>query len=453
MTLRSPWGGDKNAALLTDHYELTMLQAYVRQGFVREAVFSLFVRRLPKNRNFLVACGLEDVLHYLESLRFDQDALEHLAGRDEFSAEFVEWLESFRFTGDVYALPEGTPFFPQEPVLEIVAPLPEAQFVETFVMNQIHLQTVLCTKAARVVRAATGRAVVDFGLRRMHGTEAGLKGARAFYIAGVAATSNVLAGRVYGIPVTGTMGHSYIQAHEEELTAFREFTRLYPTTILPVDTYDTLEGVRNVIRLADELGDEFKVSAIRLDSGDLKELAFASRAMLDEAGLERVQIFASGGLDEYEIVPLVEADAPIIGFGVGTAMGVSADAPALDIAYKLVSYDGRGRAKLSPDKEAIPGRKQVFRVEVDGSAIRDVVGRAEEFGAGRSLLRKVMERGVRTRHGRVDLATARQTARDEISRLRERLHSLETVDPPYSVWFSEQLDTERSSVVSWLKRR
>ena len=429
-----------------------MLQAYMREELDQEAVFSLFVWGLPENRNYLVAAGLNDVLRYLESVRFDDEALDYLARREEFSEDFLEWLKDFRFTGDVYALPEGTPFFPQEPILEIVAPLPEAQLVETFVMNQIHMQTVLATKAARVVRAAAGRAVVDFGLRRMHGTDAGLKSARVFHIAGLAATSNVLAGRTYGVPVTGTMAHSYIQAHENELGAFRAFVKHYPRGILLVDTYDTLEGVRNVIRLAEELGEDFKVSAIRLDSGDLVELAAASRALLDEAGLSRVQIFASGGLDEYEIAKLVEADAPIIGFGVGTGLGVSRDAPTIDLAYKLTRYAGRGRTKLSPEKEIIPGRKQVFRVEVDESAIRDVVGRAEEVGAGRPLLRKVMDRGTRTEHGRVSLASARATAQDELSRLPERLHSLTTVDPPYSVWFSEQLDTERSSVRSWVSR-
>lgn len=449
----SAWVDDRNAALLTDLYELTMLQAYMREELVQEAVFSLFVRRLPQNRNFLLACGLEDVLRYLESLRFDEDALAHLAGREEFSAEFVEWLARFRFTGDVYALPEGTPFFPHEPILEVVAPLPEAQLIETFVMNQIHVQTVLATKAARVVRAAAGRPVVDFGLRRMQGADAGVKGARAFCVGGIAATSNVLAGRVYGIPLAGTMGHSYVQAHEDELAAFRAFARTYPDSVLLVDTYDTLEGVRNVIRLAEELGEEFRISAIRLDSGDLGGLAVASRALLDEAGLERVRIFASGGLDEHEIARLVNTDAPIDAFGVGTVLGVSADAPALDLAYKLGSYAGRGRTKLSPGKEIIPGRKQIFRVEVGERAIRDVVGRPDEFGAGRSLLRKVMERGARTRHGRVGLSEARQTARHEVSLLPDRLHSLTTADPPYSVWFSERMDTERSEVAAWARRR
>ena len=262
MSHRSPWVDDRNAALLTDQYQLTMLQAYHREELVEDAVFSLFVRRLPPSRNFLLACGLDDALRYLETLRFDRDSLDYLASRNEFSREFVDWLAGLRFTGDVHALPEGTPVFAEEPILEVTAPLPEAQLVETFLMNQIHFQTVVATKAARVVHAAKGRTVVDFGLRRTHGTDAGVKAVRAYCIAGLAATSNVLAGRLYGVPASGTMAHSYIQAHGSELEAFRAFSELYPDTVLLVDTYDTLEGVRNVTALAAELGDAFRVSAI-----------------------------------------------------------------------------------------------------------------------------------------------------------------------------------------------
>ena len=448
MSHRSPWVDDRNAALLTDQYQLTMLQAYHREELVEDAVFSLFVRRLPPSRNFLLACGLDDALRYLETLRFDRDSLDYLASRDEFSREFVDWLADLRFTGDVHALPEGTPVFAEEPILEVTAPLPEAQLVETFLMNQIHFQTLVATKAARVVHAARGRTVVDFGLRRTHGTDAGVKAVRAYYIAGLAATSNVLAGRVYGVPVSGTMAHSYIQAHGSELEAFRAFSELYPDSVLLVDTYDTLEGVRNVTALAAELGDAFRVRAIRLDSGDLAELAFASREMLDEAGLEDVEIFASGGLDEYEIARLVEAGAPITGFGVGTGLGVSKDAPSLDIAYKLTAYAGRGRLKLSPDKRIIPGRKQVFRVEEKGLAIRDVIGLSGERDLGRPLLRKVMEAGARTPEGLMDLEKARKLAQVELARLPDRLLALDAADPPYPVRMSAKLEAYRTKVAS-----
>ncbi|MGH7557147.1 MAG: nicotinate phosphoribosyltransferase, partial [Gemmatimonadota bacterium] len=301
MSSLEPWVDDASAALLTDLYQLTMLQAYWQEGMEEEGVFSLFARRLPRSRNYLLACGLEDVLHYLESMRFTPEALDYLSTFDQFSPEFLKRLERFRFTGEVHAVPEGTPFFANEPILEVIAPITEGQLVETFIMNQVHLQTVLASKAARVVAAARGRAVVDFGLRRMHGTDAGMKAARAFHIAGTDATSNVLAGRVYGLRVTGTMAHSYIQAHDEEMDAFRAFARLYSETTLLVDTYDTLDGARKVVRLAREMGDAFTVRAIRLDSGDLVELATEARRLLDAAGLERVEIFASGGLDEHQV--------------------------------------------------------------------------------------------------------------------------------------------------------
>ena len=291
---------------------------------------------------------------------------------------FTQWLEEFRFTGDVDAVPEGTPVFENEPILEVTAPIAQAQLAETFVMNQVHLQTVLASKAARVVTAAEGRSVVDFGPRRMHGIDAAIKAARAFHIAGVAATSNTLAGHIYGVPVARTMAHSFVQAAQNEMEAFRAFTALYPETILLVDTYDTLQGVRHVIALARELGDAFKVRAVRLDSGDLADLATRTRAILDEAGLQRVEIFASGSLDEDTIAEIVAEGAPITGFGVGTSMGVSQDAPGLDIAYKLCAYGGRGRLKLSTGKPVLPSRKQVFRIEEDGRAVRDVIARAEE---------------------------------------------------------------------------
>lgn len=440
MTRPPAWIDDANAVLLTDLYQLTMLRAYREERMEEEATFSLFARRLPKTRNFLLACGLDDVLAYLESLRFDGEALDHLSTFEQFPDDFLAWLEGFRFTGEVRAVPEGTPVFANEPLLEVSASIAQAQLVETFVMNQIHLQTVLASKAARVVEAARGRAVVDFGLRRMHGSDAGMKAARAFHVAGVAATSNVQAGRMYGLRVAGTMAHSYVQAHDDELDAFRAFARLYPATTLLVDTYDTLAGVRKVVQLAREMGEEFGVRAIRLDSGDLAELAFEARRILDDAGLEEVEIFASGGLDEVEVERLVAAEAPITGFGVGTGMGVSADAPSLDVAYKLTSYAGRGRLKLSPGKPILPGRKQVFRREEAGTAVGDVIGRAEEEGPGRPLLVPVMRDGERLPAGRVDLDIARARARAEIERLPARIRSLEPADPPYPVELSAGLE-------------
>jgi nicotinate phosphoribosyltransferase len=426
-------------ALLTDLYELTMMQAYVEEGLHGEAVFDLFVRRLPAARNYLVACGLDDVLGLLEAFEFDEPALAYLDSIGRFSRRFLEFLRGFRFAGDVFAVPEGTPIFPGEPLVEIVAPLPQAQVVETLVMNQIGLQTTLASKAARVVTAAQGRTIVDFGFRRMQGIEAGLKGARAFHIAGVDSTSNVAAGQIYGLPIAGTMAHSYIQAHDEELEAFRRFVEIYPDTTLLVDTYDSLAGVELVVKLAREMGSKFQVKAVRLDSGDLEHLARAARRMLDEAGLTSVRIFASGELDEYAIRKMVDRQAPIDAFGVGTEMGVSSDAPALDLVYKLVSYAGTDRFKLAPGKEVLPGRKQVIRVQQGGIAVRDVIAESDETAEGRSLLVPVMHEGKRLPAGRDTIAAARRRAAEEISRLPAVVQGLDRADPPYPVDVSSGL--------------
>jgi len=461
MTRPSAWVNDGNAALLTDLYELTMVQAYWHEGMDGDAVFSLYFRTLPPGRSYALACGLEDALRFLENLQFSQEALAYLADQGQFTAEFLDWLGTMRFDGDVFALPEGTPVFPEEPLLEVVAPVPVAQLAESFIMNQVHLQTVLASKASRVVQAAEGRAVIDFGLRRMHGTDAAMKGARAYHVAGLAATSNVLAGQVYGVPITGTMAHSYIQSHDDEAEAFRSFTELYPETVLLVDTYDTLEGVHKVVELARELGDRFQVRGIRLDSGDVGELAKQSRKILDAAGLEQVRIFASGGLDEYGVAELVAAGAPIDGFGVGTHMGTSRDAPSLDMVYKLTTYAGEGRLKLSPGKRILPGRKQAWRIEEEGVAVRDVIARAdgtEDFSpqGGRPLLQQVMSGGRRTgadggADPRAVLDRARDTARAELARLPERVRSLEDADPPYPVEVSEGLARLRHDVIERLE--
>jgi nicotinate phosphoribosyltransferase len=430
--------------MLTDLYELTMLQAYYELGLADEAVFDLFVRRLPASRNFLVACGLDDVLHYLETLSFSDRALGYLASLGTFSESFLHELGSFRFEGDVYAVPEGTPVFANEPVLEVVAALPQAQLVETFVLNQVSFQTLIASKAARVVKAAHGHTVVEFGLRREHGTDAGMKAARACFVAGVGATSNVLAGQVYGIPVVGTMAHSYVEAHDTELESFRAWASVFPDSILLVDTYDTLEGVRNVIRLARELGDDFAVRGVRLDSGDLARLAGEARRLLDEAGLSGVEIFASGSLDEHIVADLVAAGAPITGFGVGTRLGVSADHPYLDTAYKLSGYAGQARMKLSTGKANLPGRKQVYRVE-SGSppqASHDLIALHDEPLEGRGLLVKVMEAGRRLPAAKADLAAINAHACGELARLPAALRTLAPADPPYRVELSPGLRAE-----------
>lgn len=436
----APVGDAERAAgaLFTDLYELTMLQAYMAEGMNGIAVFELFFRELPPQRAFAVAAGLEDVLSYLESFRFQPAEIEWLARDGRFSAAFLASLEELRFTGDVLAVPEGTLVFPNEPVVQVVAPIAEAQVVETYVLNQIHLQTVLASKAARVVLAARGRTVVEFGARRSHGTDAALKAARCAYLVGAAGTSNVEAARRYEIPAVGTMAHSYVQAHESEASAFDEFAREFPGTTLLVDTYDTLGGIDEIARLS--RGEHPReVGAVRLDSGDLLDLSRAVRTRLDEAGLERVEIVASGGLDEDRVEELVRADAPIDSFGVGTEMVVSGDAPTLDFAYKLVEYDGRPTAKYSPSKVLLPGRKQVFRRRDGGQISGDTIGLAAETGDGEPLLELVMRRGERC--GRVTLAEARRVASCSLGALPPRLRELDraAAQPPYPVAVSQEL--------------
>lgn len=446
MSPSNPWIEDRTVALFVDLYELTMAQVYVAEDMHEDATFSLFVRKLPDRRNYLLACGLADVLTYLEALRFEPDSVEFLDSLGLFDTRFLDWLSTFRFSGEVNAVAEGTPVFANEPILEVTAPIAEAQLAETFIMNQVHLQTTLASKAARVVAAAQGRTVIDFGPRRMHGTDAAIKAARAFHVAGVDATSNVFASRVYDVKAAGTMAHSFVQAWDDETDAFRAFARQFPETVLLVDTYDTLRGVERICRLAAELGDDFKVRGIRLDSGDLADLAFRSRKILDDAGLCHVEIFASSSLDEDAIDEIVRAGAPITGFGVGTKMGVSADAPSLDIAYKLCAYAGKGRLKTSTGKPVLPGRKQVFRNERDGVAVGDVIARADEDHAGRPLLEAVMKEGRRLVREIVSLDDARERARQETRRLPAALRGLAPAPEPYPVTVSDALRTDQERI-------
>lgn len=421
-----------SSGLLVDLYQLTMGESYVAEGLSeRLATFSLFFRTLPHGWGYALACGLEDALHYLEGLRFVDDDLAYLEETGLFRERFLERLRTFRFAGSVRALPEGTAVFPHEPLLEVTAPLVEAQVVETMVLNEMHLQTLVASKAARSVDAADGRTLVDFSLRRTHGGEAGMKVARASYAAGFDATSNVLAGRFYGIPIAGTMAHSYVESFADELEAFRAFARSYPdSAILLVDTYSTLEGTRKAVVVAQELAEAgHRLQGVRLDSGDLVMLSKGVRAILDEAGFADAAIFASGGLDEREIARLVSADAPIGGFGVGTRMGVSADAPFLDMAYKLVDFDGRPVLKSSEGKATLPGAKQVWRVRRDGVAAHDLLALDGGHGDGEPLLGEVMHNGRAT--WSESLEEIRGRSRQQRESLPERVRALD--GDPYDV--------------------
>jgi nicotinate phosphoribosyltransferase len=443
------------SALLLDLYQLTMAESYVAEGLAeRPATFSLTCRHLPRGWGYLVAAGLEDALSYLETLRFLPDDLAFLEGTGLFSRRLLERLESLRFTGNVRALPEGTLFFPDEPVLEVEAPILEAQLAETLVLNELHFQSLVAAKASRCVDVARGRMLVDFGLRRTHRSAAGMRVARACYLAGFDSTSNVLAGREYGIPIAGTMAHSYVEAFGDELAAFRAYARTYPDrAILLVDTYDTVEGVRRAAVVGRELAAAgHRLAGVRLDSGDLLELARAARAILDEAGLRETTVFASGGLDEHDVAALLEAGAPIDGFGVGSKISTVADSPFLDMAYKLVAFDGRPTLKLSTAKATLPGAKQVWRVAgPDGSHAGDVLGLAAEDGpaGGEPLLVPVMEGGRRLASGSLADARERCTAQRAALPVRHRTLAAE----PYPVEVSAALAELRARTAAEARRR
>ena len=380
--------------LRTDLYEIRMAVSYLRRGMTSPATFSLFVRDLPPNRGFLVAAGLEDCLTFLEELSFTEDELDFLRSETGLGQSDVELLGGLRFTGDVLAVPEGRVVFAGEPLLEVTAPIAQAQLVETALLNFVTFQTSIASKAARCRIAARGAEVVDFSARRTHGIEASMAAARCSAITGFSATSNVAAARRYGLHLTGTMAHSYIEAFADEAVAFRAFVEDFPeATVFLVDTYDTVAGVRTAIDVARRL-DLHDLIGIRVDSGDLGPLTRQARRLLDEAGLTSARIVASGGLDEYRIANLVHSGAPVDAYGVGTKMGVSADAPFLDSAYKLVDYAGRPVMKLSSGKSTVPGAKQVFRGQPE---LGDLLALRDETPPPmhEPLLRPVMRHGRR----------------------------------------------------------
>ncbi|HZP91571.1 MAG TPA: nicotinate phosphoribosyltransferase [Burkholderiales bacterium] len=433
--------GDPGAsALLTDLYQLTMLAAYHAHGMEDTAVFEFFARKLPDDRNFFVAAGLEQVIEYLENLRFTAAEIDWLAQTKRFPAGFLDWLAGFRFRGDVHAMPEGTICFPNEPLLRVTAPLPQAQLVETRLVNLLQFQTLIATKAARAVLAGRGKLLVDFGLRRAHGAEAGLLAARAAYLAGYDGTATVLADMRFGIPTYGTMAHSFIQAHDSEMQAFERFARAHPeNTTLLVDTYDTEAGAAKVVALAQRLAAEgIVIRAVRLDSGDLGAHARKVRRILDEGGCGDIRIFASGGLDERLIDRLLSDGAPIDGFGVGTSLTTSEDAPALDCAYKLEEYAGKPRRKRSEGKATWPGRKQVFRRRgADGAPVGDVLTVEGDDCEGEPLIVPVMRAGKRIAPLPA-LADSRERCRAALAKLPARLRSLDRAEP-YPVEVSERL--------------
>jgi len=429
-----------SSALLTDLYQLTMVQAYLKQGMGDEAVFEFFVRRLPVQRGFLMAAGLEQVLDFLEQLHVSPAELEWLKQTGLISRSCLDYLETLRFSGDVHAIQEGTVFFPNEPILRVTAPLPQAQLVETRIMNLLNFQTLIASKAARSVLVAGGKPLIDFGLRRAHGAEAGLLAARASYLAGFAGTATVLAGMEYDIPIYGTMAHSFVQAHEDEKTAFEHFALAQPeNAVLLIDTYDTEAAAHKVVALAPSLRQQgITVKGVRLDSGDLADHARKVRRILDQGGLPQVQILASGNLDEYRLQRLIASGAPIDNFAVGTAMTTSADAPSLDCAYKLQEYAGRPCRKRSEGKATWPGPKQVYRQYAqDGRFDYDTVTTVQASDTGDPLLHPVMTEGRRLVPTR-KLTELRERAATQLALLPDSLRSLEC-DHPYDARISQPL--------------
>ncbi len=430
------------SALLTDLYMLTMLQGFFEQGMEETAVYELFVRGLPRGRGFLLAAGLENALQHLETLRFTDEELAWLEGTRRFTPDFIDYLGRLCFKGDVHAMPEGTVFFPHEPILRVTAPIPQAQLVETRLINLLHFQTVLASKAARCVLAAPGKLLVDFGLRRAHGAEAGLLAARASYLAGFDGTATVLAEKLFDIPIFGTMAHAFVQAHNNELVAFENFAHAQPdNVVLLIDTYETEVAAQKVVTLAPRLKDHgIEIKAVRLDSGDLAEHARKVRKILNTGGLEKVRIFSSGTLDECRLRELLEKGAPIDGFGIGTRLDTSEDAPYLDCAYKLVEYAGYPRRKRSEGKATWPGRKQVYRTYEEGAEGRmssDLVTLESDVQAGEALIQPVMQGGRRLAAAE-PLVRSRARAAEQLAHLPCHLRNLGE-EPPYAVRISPVL--------------
>jgi nicotinate phosphoribosyltransferase len=429
-------------ALFTDLYELTMAASYHARGFAEPATFDLSFRKLPEQRRFLVSCGLEQCLDYLENLRFDDRALSYLGTLGLFEDSFLDHLRELRFTGEVWAVPEGEAVFETEPVMRVTAPIIEAQLVETFLLNCLSHQTMVASKAARVALACGDHDFMDFSARRVQGGDAALFGSRASHIAGAASTSLVLAGQVFGIPVSGTMAHSYVMRFRREADAYRAFARDLPErAVLLIDTYDTVEGARRVVEVAAELATEgVAVQAVRLDSGDLGALAPRVRSVLDEGGLIGVRIVASGDLDEHRIASLLRDGAPIDSFGVGTKMGASTDAPSLNAVYKLAEDADGPKLKLSPDKGTLPGRKQVHRTSGEAGLQSDLIAlHDEEVVVGEPLLEQVLVDGARTSPS-PPLDIVRRRCRETLGMLPERLRGLGPEEfEPFPVDISEGL--------------
>jgi len=444
------------SGLNTDLYELTMAAAYYERGMNETATFSLFIRDYPPARRYFVAAGLAEAIAFLQKIAFSPEDLSYLESLKMFRPEFLSYLEKFRFRGQVRAIPEGRLFFAGEPVLEVEGPLIEAQMVETALINLVHVQVMIATKASRCFQAAQGRQLIDFSFRRTHGLEASLHVARASFIAGFAGTSNVLAGYLYGIPVYGTMAHSFVSSFDQETEAFRAYADTFPErTIFLIDTYDTILGAKKAAQVGREMAKGgHKLLGVRLDSGEMASLSRRVRKILDKAGLKEAKILASGAFDEYKIEAVLKKGAAIDAFGVGTKMGVSADAPYFDMAYKMVEYAGRQILKLSPGKATLVGGKQVWRFyDRKGKYHHDVIALKEEnMAGGEALLQPVLNQG-KLINPLPSLREIQQTFLRDYAQLPEKYKSIRAGGPFYPVRLSATLRQRQTKTVRLVKEK
>ncbi len=437
----------QNMSILTDLYELTMAQVYFKDGMNKRAIFDFYTRPV-ENRSYLLNAGLEQLIYYLLNIRFSKEDIQYLRSTGKFDHDFLEYLKNFRFTGNLYAIDEGEIIFPNEPVVQVEAPLIEAQIVETFLINTLQLPILVATKAIRSYSVARGTVLVDFGLRRSHGTDAGMKAARASFIGGFAGTSNVLAGKEYGIPIFGTMAHSFILAYGDEEKAFKAFAEKYPeNAVLLVDTFDTLKGVENAVKAMKSMGMK-RFKGIRLDSGDLLKLSIEARKILDASGYKDAIIIASGGINEYKIKELLDNGAPIDGWGVGTELVVSADLPYLDCAYKLVEYDGKPVMKLSKKKVTLPYKKQIYRFYKEGKIKDDlIVAYDEKVKDGKPLLKEYIRNGELVRD-LPSLYDIRKKALENFETLPEEMKDIKR-----TIHYLPQISNKIKDTVEKIKKR
>jgi nicotinate phosphoribosyltransferase len=448
---------EENMNLLTDLYELTMCASYFDNKRNELATFDLFIRKLPPNRSYFVFAGLEQALLFLKNMRFTSEQIDYLREQG-FKEAFLNYLKNFKFSGEVWAVPEGTIVFPNEPLIRVTAPIIEAQLIESFLLNTVNLQIMIATKASRVVNAAQGRSVIEFGLRRTQGADAGMKAARCSYIAGCDGTSNVLGGMQYAIPIFGTMAHSFVMFFDKEIDAFRAFAKTFPEkSLLLIDTFDDVAGAEKAVVVAKELEKNgHRLTGVRIDSGDLTEISKKVRTLLDEKGLNYVKIFASGDLDEYKIEDLLSKGAKIDAFGVGTRMSTSEDRPYIDVIYKLCEkMDKTGKfaptMKLSKGKITLPGRKQVFRVKDSmGNLVKDIIALDDEKIEGKPLLIKVMEKGEIV-YNLPALEAIRKNTLENLSKLPEKYKKLKKT-PHYSVETSPILKKMIKELINELKK-